>query len=82
MFRSPKDHPQGVRQALLKLPLCTINMYAYVGDVMSDTDSIRQYTVSIRHNSKEHTPTGRHVHNLIPNACAHIIYISVHVNST
>jgi len=33
MFRSPKDHPQGVRQALLKLPLCTINMYAYVGDV-------------------------------------------------
>jgi len=33
MFRSPKDHPQGVRQALLKLPPCTINMYAYVGDV-------------------------------------------------
>ena len=33
MFRSPKDHPQGVRQALIKLPLCTINMYAYVGDV-------------------------------------------------
>ena len=33
MFRSPKDHPQGVRQALLKLPLYTINMYAYVGDV-------------------------------------------------
>ena len=33
MFRSPKDHPQGVRQALLKLPLCTINMYACVGDV-------------------------------------------------
>ena len=33
MFRSPWDHPQGVRQALLKLPLCTINMYAYVGDV-------------------------------------------------
>ena len=33
MFRSPKDHPQGVRHALLKLPLYTINMYAYVGDV-------------------------------------------------
>ena len=33
MFWSPKDHPQGVRQALLKLPLCTVNMYAYVGDV-------------------------------------------------
>ena len=33
MFRSPKDHPQGVRQALLKLPLCTINVYAFVGDV-------------------------------------------------
>ena len=33
MFRSPNDHPQGVRQALRKLPLCTINMYAYVGDV-------------------------------------------------
>ena len=31
MFRSPKDHPQGVRQALLQLPLCTIIMYAYVG---------------------------------------------------
>ena len=33
MFWSPKDHPQGVRQALLKFPLYTINMYAYVGDV-------------------------------------------------
>jgi hypothetical protein len=33
MFRSPKDHPQGVRQTLLKLPLYTVNMYAYVGDV-------------------------------------------------
>jgi len=33
MFRSPKEHPQGVRQALLKLPLCTINIYTYVGDV-------------------------------------------------
>ena len=34
-FGPQKDHPQGVRQALLKLPLCTINMYAYmyVGDV-------------------------------------------------
>ena len=30
MFRSPKDHLQGVGQALLKLPLYTINMYAYV----------------------------------------------------
>ena len=28
MFRSPKDHPQGIRQALLKLPLRS--MY-YVG---------------------------------------------------
>jgi len=35
-FGPQKDHPQGVRQALLKLPLCTINMYAYVGDVVSD----------------------------------------------
>ena len=26
-------HLQRVRQALLKLPLCTINMYTYVGDV-------------------------------------------------
>jgi len=33
MFRSPKDHPQGLGQALLKLPLCAINMYACVGDV-------------------------------------------------
>jgi len=33
MFRSPKGHHQGVRKALLKLPLRTINMYAYVGDV-------------------------------------------------
>ena len=33
MFRSPKYHPQGVRQALLQLSQCTINMYAYVGDV-------------------------------------------------
>jgi len=33
MFRSPKDHPQGIRQALLKLPLYTINMYAYVSDI-------------------------------------------------
>jgi len=33
MFRSPKDHPQAVSQALLKLPLCIINMYDYVGDV-------------------------------------------------
>jgi len=32
-FGPLKDHPQGVRQTLLKLPLCTINMYAYVGDV-------------------------------------------------
>ena len=33
MFRSPKDQPQGVRQALLKLPLYTTYTYAYVGDV-------------------------------------------------
>jgi hypothetical protein len=33
MFRSPYDHLQGALQALLKLPLCTINMHAYVGDV-------------------------------------------------
>ena len=33
MFRSPKDYPQGVRQALLELALYTINMCAYVGDV-------------------------------------------------
>jgi len=37
---------------------------------------------SIRHNSREHTSTGRHGHNLIPNACSHITFISVHVNST
>ena len=38
MFRSPKDHLQGVRQALLNLPLCTINMYAYVGDAYTTRD--------------------------------------------
>ena len=34
---------------------------------------------STRHNGRWHTPTGRHWHNLIPNACSHITYISVHV---
>jgi len=38
MFRSPKHHPRGVCQALLQLPLCTINMYDYVGDVGARLD--------------------------------------------
>jgi hypothetical protein len=34
MFRSQKDHHQGVRQTFLKLHLCTTNMYACVGDAL------------------------------------------------
>ena len=30
---APKGPSSGSSQALLNLPLCTINMYAYVGDV-------------------------------------------------
>ena len=30
-----------------------------------------------RHNGKCHTPTGKHWHNLIPNACSNISYIGV-----
>ena len=82
MFRSPKDHPEGVLQALLNLPLCTINIYAFVGDVGACACGTAQPNHSIRHSSKEHTSTGRHGHNLIPNACCHVTYISVHVNST
>ena len=36
-------------------------------------------TDSTRHNGKGHTPTGKHWHNLITNACSHITYKSVHV---
>ena len=32
-----------------------------------------------RHDGKGHTPTGKHWHNLIPNACYHISYIGLHV---
>ena len=38
------DHPQGVVQALLKLPQCTINMYAYIGDVEA---CIRYYVMPL-----------------------------------
>ena len=34
---------------------------------------------STRHNGKGHTPTEKHWHNLIPNACFHISYIGVRV---
>jgi hypothetical protein len=51
---------------------CRYVFLTVMSDTVSDIDSIR-------HNSKEHISTGRHGHNLIPNACSHISYISVHV---
>jgi len=53
----------------------------YTTYIRHETSTAQPYH-SIRHNSKEHISTGRHGHNLIPKACSHITYISVHVNST
>ena len=47
--------------------------------VKQQTTCTSVQVVCTRHNGKGHAPTGKHWHNLIPNACFHISCIGVRV---